>query len=139
MTNDVVNGISVALYENFKDVKIYTDEVPQGTKKPCFFILPLDGFETPLIGDRVQRTMPFVVHYFPKTEKNQELCEVADELYGVLRRIKLLNGDSLNGLKLHHEIDSSILFFYVQFKPILRYVTERATNMGTLDQTVGFK
>lgn len=139
MVNEIIKGISRTLYQNFQGSTIYVDNVPQGMKKPSFFIMNIEDVETPLLGNRAMREMAFVIHYFPKTEKNEELHEVASQLFGLLRRIKLINGDSLNGLKLHREIEDSVLFFYVQFKPIVYYPNEEKVGMGAMDYSVGMK
>ena len=132
MVNDIIDGISNALYENFNDVEIYSDKLPQGFKKPCFFILSLISSEDRLLGDRAKRTLQFDVHYFPKGG-NSELYEVEQKLYEVLRHIQLLNGDSLNGLKLHGEIEDGVLHFFVQYLPIVHYsFGDKADNMANL-------
>lgn len=123
MVNDIVNGISNALYRNFEGVEIYSDRLEQGFKEPCFFILSLLSSEDRLLGDRAKRTLQFDIHYFPKGG-NDEIHEVEQNLYGILRRIKLLNGDMLNGLKLHSEVVDGVLHFFVQYVPIIRYVDD---------------
>lgn len=138
MVNDIVNGISNALYENFEGVEIYSDRLEQGFKEPCFFILSLIGSEDRLLCDRAKRTLQFDIHYFPKGG-NDEIHEVEQKLYGVLRCVKLLNGDSLNGLKLHSEVVDRVLHFFVQYAPIVHYVKDGVETMGNLKHDTVYK
>lgn len=126
MVSDIVDGISNAIYANFQGVTVYSEKIEQGLVEPCFFIMPLNPSETPLIGDRAYRTVPIDVHYFPisKSEPNKEMEQTASKLYGVLRRLQLLDGNSLNGMNLHHEIEGGVLHFFVEYKPIIIYVSE---------------
>lgn len=40
MMNDIIVGISTALYKEFGDeYEIYQEEIRQGLKEPCFFTL----------------------------------------------------------------------------------------------------
>ena len=134
MVNDIVDGISDALYSNFEDVTVYSEKIEQGFTEPCFFIMPLNPSETPLIGNRAYRNVPIDVHYFPfsKSEPNKEMELIASKLYGVLRRLRLLNGNSLNGMNLHHEIEGGVLHFFVEYKPIIIYVGEPVDMQDTL-------
>lgn len=138
MVNDIINGISNALYDNFEGVEIYSDRLEQGFKEPCFFILSLISSEDRLLGDRAKRTLQFDIHYFPKGG-NDEIHEVEQNLYGVLRRIKLLNGDMLNGLKLHSEVVDRVLHFFVQYVPIIRYAGDEPEIMENLKHKTVYK
>lgn len=139
MVNDIIDGISNALYENFEGVKIHSESIEQGFTEPCFFVMPLNPSETPLIGDRAYRTVPMDIHYFPKNKmtQNAEMESVASKLYGILRRITLLSGDSLNGMKLHHEIQDDVLHFFVEYKPIIKYMREADPMQEELAHEVG--
>lgn len=136
MVNDIINGISNALYKNFEGVEIYSDRLEQGFKEPCFFILSLISSEDRLLGDRAKRTLQFDIHYFPKGD---EIHEMEQNLYGVLRCIKLLNGDMLNGLKLHSEVVDRVLHFFVQYVPIIRYVGDEPETMENLQHETVYK
>lgn len=133
MVNEIIKGLSRALYDNFEGVTIYVDNVEQGFKTPSFFIRMVSASETPLIGNRAKRNCSFGIYYFPKKDSNEEIQRVASQLYAILRQIKLLNGDSLNGLKLEHEIVDGTLMFFVQFKPIVYYPYDKADGMNDLN------
>lgn len=139
MVNDIIDGISNALYANFEGVAIYSESIEQGFDEPCFFVMPLNPSETPLIGVRAYRSVPLDIHYFPKskTAPNAEMEGVASKLYGILRRIALLDGNSLNGMKLHHEIQDNVLHFFVEYKPIIKYMRDPDEMQEDLTHKVG--
>lgn len=133
MVNDIVKGLSVALYNNFEDVRIYVDDVEQGFEEPAFFIYNVSASENRLLGRRAKRVYLFDIHYFPKTNTNEELQDVASTLYTVLRQIKLLNGSSLNGFRMEHKIINGVLHFFVRYKPVVLYDADVIESMGDLD------
>lgn len=139
MVNNIIDGISNALYENFEGVTIHSESIEQGFNEPCFFVMPLNPSEAPLLGDRAYRSVPLDIHYFPKskTAPNAEMDGVASKLYGILRRINLLDGNSLNGMKLHHEIQDDVLHFFVEYKPIIKYMREPDELQESLTHEVG--
>lgn len=141
MVSDIINGISNALYSNFEGVTIYTESIEQGFESPCFFIMPLNVSESPLMGARAFRNMAFDVHYFPMSERasNAEIQTIASKLFGVLKRIDLLNGDKLNGFKLRYEVENGVLHFFVEYKPTIRYPVDAVEAQGELTQTIGVK
>lgn len=132
MVNDLITGLSRTLYDNFDGVTIYVDNVEQGFETPSFFVYLVSSFESPLLGNRAKRVCLFDIHYFPKTEKNEELQGVASKLYVILRQIKLLNGDSINGFKLEHEIDDGVLHFFVKYNPIIYYPSVESEAMSNI-------
>lgn len=139
MVNNIIDGISNVLYENFKGVSIHSESIEQGFEEPCFFVVPLNSSETPLVGARAIRNVPLDIHYFPKskTAPNAEIEGVAAKLYVVLRRISLLSGEMLNGMDLHHEIENGVLHFFVKYTPIVRYVGEPDEMQNEITHNVG--
>lgn len=134
MINDIVNGISNAIYEQYgQDKKIYTESIEQGFSEPCFFIAVLEAEQASYIGNRYKLTVPVNVHYFPATKaKKREMQDVAQTLYYALQRITLADGDMLNGFKLHWEIVEDVLHFFVTYMPIVQYDCKTETAMGDL-------
>lgn len=134
MINDIVSGISNAIYEQYgQDKKIYTESIEQGFTEPCFFIAVLETTQARYIGNRYKLTVPVNVHYFPATNaKKREMQDVAQTLYYALQRITLVNGDMLNGFKLHWEIVEDVLHFFVNYMPIVSYQMAAETVMEDL-------
>lgn len=127
MVKDLIDAVSNALYANFEQVDIMSEGIEQGFEAPTFYIHLVDASEKRLLGDRAIRNVSLDVHYFPMSENEPkaEINVIASKLYGVLRRIDLLDGTSINGLNLHHEIEDDVLHFFVEYKPIVYYVGEK--------------
>lgn len=96
MVNDLINGISIKLNQVFGDeYRIYTNSVTQGLIEPCFFIAVVDSSQAQLIGNRYFRQHLFDIHYFPASEgDNEEIQNVASQLFNTLEYVNLLNGVS---------------------------------------------
>ena len=135
MVNDIVNGISKAIYDEYgAGCKIYTESIEQGLSNPCFFIAVLDSDQARIIGNRYQKNIAVDVHYFPGTKaKNKEMRRVEEALYSILERITLPNGDMLNGFQLHSEPVKEVLHFFVTYKPIVKYQQEAEENMAAVE------
>lgn len=138
MVNDIIRGISKTLGTNFSGVKIYSEAIKQGFKEPCFFILTLEGSETPLLGNRAKRNYSFDVHYFP-VNSHSEMQDVAERLYIVLRQFSLLNGDMMRSVNVKHEVVDGVLHFMFEVKPIVYYRNETGDIMQTLTEQLGLK
>ena len=133
MVNEIIKGLSIALYNNFEGVNIYVDDVEQGFEEPAFFIYNVSASENRLLGQRAKRNYMFDIFYFPKTKTNEEIQRVASQLYAILRQIKLLNGSLINGFRLEHKTIDGVLHFFVKYNPIVRYPVETSESMNELD------
>lgn len=135
MENDIVDGITKAIYDEYgEECKIYTESIEQGFKEPCFFVAVLDTEQARIIGNRHQYNIPIDVHYFPGTKaKSEEMREVKQALYSILGRITLLNGDMLNGFQMHAETVQDVLHFFVTYKPIVKYQQDAEETMAAVD------
>ncbi len=141
MVTDILNGITACIGADFgKGYKIYTENIEQGLKEPCFFVKVLNPSQNELIGNRWIQTDPFDVHYYPSASNNNVECQnVASRLFYTLKRITLLNGDMLNSFNLHYEIVDNVLHFFVTYKPIIKYKEAAKDTMGSVSvkQKVG--
>lgn len=136
MVLDVMNGISVKLYEEFEGLyPIYGDaDVLQDLNEPCFFVALLAPEQLPFPSGRYYRRQPFMVHFFPEKEEDRAgLMEMGDRLFGALEYITLANGDILRGTGMGYEIQDGKLFFRVSYNMFLRYEPEEIDDMETLD------
>jgi len=126
MINDIVTGITVQLNKEFgEEKKIYTSNVEQGLKNPCFFVKLLTVINTPFIGKRKKREYPFDIHYFPVDETdNEEMMAVGDQLMEILEYITMLDGDKLRGKDMEYQILEGVLHFSVTYGCILNDLTQ---------------
>jgi len=130
--NDVRRAIMLALKNNFPNAKIYGEEIREGFIAPCFFVKVLEPTETQMLGTRYLREYPFDVHYFPRQENNnEEMNDIADQLFRVLEYVTLANGDLLHGIKMYYEIVDGVLHFFVTFNVSLRII-ETIDSMGDI-------
>ena len=91
MLNDIVSGIVKKLNDTFGDgYEIYTEQVKQGLKEPCFIVTCVNSTRIPVTGTRYLYTNMFSVTYFPKskTTANEELYAVQQELLVLLEYIE---------------------------------------------------
>lgn len=141
MVNDIVNGISTALYSEFgAGYPIYTEEVKQGLKEPCFFIDVPETEQERLVGNRYLMTVSVNVMYFPASNaKAREMREVKEKLYAILERITLLDGSGLNGIQLHGKEVDNVLHFFVTYRPFGHYPEATADSMAGIVLATGIK
>lgn len=140
MVNKIIDGVSVKLNEAFGDTcEIYSEEVKQDFKVPCFFILPLNPSQRQMIGSRYYRNNPFDIHYFPKSkeEKNAEIYSVAETLCEALEYINI-DGNFVRGNRMRYEKVEGVLHFFVEYnKHVIRQIEK--IPMEELTATSGLK
>lgn len=134
MVNDLIDGISIKLNQVFGDgVRIYSEDVKQGLTEPCFFIAVLNPLQTQVIGNRYFRQQPFDIHYFPAVQdNNNELQEMASDLFIALEYITLVNGDLVHGKEMRYEVVDGVLHFFVDYNMYVRKIEVPADDMETL-------
>lgn len=140
MLNEIIKGISIALHSTFGDgYKIYTSDVEQGLKEPCFFVHILKAEQKPLIGTRSQRVNPFDILYFPVCPGNHpELYAVAEKMLFGLAFIVMPNGAMLRGTHMSYEIVDQILHFFVNYNMIV-YQKKKEDKMKDLTKEIRTK
>jgi len=115
-TNDIIDGVSIKLNELFgEDYEIYTSNVKQGLKMPCFFIKTLPSNKKKLIGNRYENELNLVIHSMLEEENQEEFNNISDKIYE-LEYITLINGDMLKGYDMKTEISDGVLLFFITYK-----------------------
>lgn len=140
MINAIIEGISQALDNEFgEDCTIYTDNVEQGLKEPCFFITLVSHSDTVYPGGRRFRENLFCIQYLPKdNQKGKEECfEVMDRLIPCLNWIEI-EGDKVMGRKMNGELVDGILNFFVNYDMFVRGV-EKEEPMEEISRIVSLK
>ena len=130
----ILDGISTQLYNTFGDkYTIYTEEVKQGLKTPCFFIKLLNPTNTKEVGVTYFRQNQYVLHFMPEdtNEPRQEIHTILDDLYLAMEHIFVV-GNLVRGTGLRGEPHDNILLFYVNYNVFVRKVKDPIT-MGTLE------
>lgn len=134
MINNIIDGICVAINDEFGDTyEIYTENIEQGLKEPCFSILCLNPTVEQFLGKRYFRTNQFCIHYFPKSSEKQFEChQVAERLFECLELITV-NGDLKRGTSFHSEISGGVLSFFVNYDMFVYKYEETTEHMETLE------
>lgn len=136
--NDVVDAISIKLYETFGEgYEIHTESIEQGFKEPAFFILLLQPEFDQVVGNRYHETLPFDIHYFGSGY--MDAYSKASNLMKEMEYIKLLNGDSLRGTKMKGEVIDGVLHFFVNYNFHVYKVTDPLDKMENVSLSSGLK
>lgn len=134
MIDSIITGISREIGKEFgKKYIVYTEDVEQGMKEPCFFVA-CDNHTTNLFrGNKYFSQNLFCINYFPDNEKKvkQECNEVAERLALCLEYITS-DGDEMRGTNMHHEVVDGVLSFFVNYDCFVYRVEEPEENMGTI-------
>lgn len=94
MTQKIIDAICRTLSNAFGDeYEIYTENVEQGLKEPCFFVLPIEASDTKRGLRSYRNSYPFAVHYFPRGEIDYDL---ADRL---IAELEIINVEGLGKLR----------------------------------------
>ena len=125
MLDKIVDGISEKLNSAFgDDFTIYTEQIKQGLKTPCFFIQLVSPANIKLVGNRYMRENLFDIHFFPASnEPNAECYQMQDSLYLALEYITV-DGDLLRGIRMRGEFVDGVLHFFVNYNMIVLKVEE---------------
>ena len=136
MINKIIDGISLQVADSFGDgYKIYTEQVKQGLKEPCFFIICVNPTNNQVLGNRYFRNNLFCVQYFPSSNEPKAECNsILDDLYHALEYITV-DGKLIRGTKMHGELVDGVLNFFVNYDMFV-YSVEKSTMMGALQRTI---
>lgn len=134
MLNDILDAVTRRLDALFGEgYEIYTDEVKQGLKEPCFFVQFLEPSEKRVIGQRYYRQTDVCIQYFPGNAKKimRELNRVSDILLSGMEYITL-EDDSLlrgTGLSVRPDMEQRVLTFLVSYNMFVIKPKEREDTM----------
>lgn len=133
MINKIIDGISIALNAEFgNDYEIYTDNIEQGLKEPCFSIVCLNPRMNQFFGKRYFRQNQFCIHYFPKSKESNEALAVIERLFGCLEIITV-DGDQCRGTGMNVEITGGDVSFIVNYDLFVYKKKEDTSTMETYD------
>lgn len=135
MINKIIDGISIALDAEFgSDYEIYTENIEQGLKEPCFSIICLNPRMNQFLGKRYFKQNQFCIHYFPKTKESNEPLSVIERLFDCLEIITV-DGDECRGTGMNAEIVGGVISFIVNYDMFVRKEKESVSAMETLGIT----
>lgn len=114
----IVKGIVEKLYENYnkEQYKVYTEQIKQGFKEPCFFVLLVNPTNQNLLNKQRRRSNTFDIHYFPKNENDYEdVYTKIDELFEALEFIEIEGLGKIRGREMESEFKNGVLHFFVNY------------------------
>lgn len=135
METEIINGITTKLFETFgEDFTIYTENIEQNLKLPCFFVELVASSRKQIVGKRYKSENVFDIHFFTSEEEDKKKGRnVASILLEALEYINLANGDLLRGTNMHFENVDDVLHFFVNYNVHLIQLDEKAESMGELN------
>lgn len=148
MINKIIDGISKAINEEFgDDYEIYTEEIEQGLKEPCFSIVCINPTNNLFRQNKYFRQNKFCIHYFPSSkEKRLECQQVLEKLYLILEYIdieevfesvKTIN--KTMGTEMNGEYSDGVLNFFVNYDMYVNKLEEKTTSMNSFDYNTDVK
>lgn len=139
MINKLIDAISLKLHAEFgDDYKIYTEEVKQGLKTPCFFINTSKNEEDLFRNNRYYQTNPFIIQYLPSEGDEKYKCnDVKERLFNSLEYVtikeKNRNGETIEslvrGTNMSGEYAEGILNFMINYNMFVYKEEEQADKM----------
>ncbi len=114
MVNELIQAIARAIRKEYQTQHIYTEQIPQCLKKPCFFIHCISNAEKSAIDLRFLAQHTFLVNYFP-LKGNAECWEVQQKLHRLLEWIALQDSSLIGGTHRHTEMHKGVLYFFVNY------------------------
>lgn len=139
MINSITVAISQGIAKEFGEkYTIYTDEIKQGFKEPCFFIQPITSNEKQVLSSRYQFRQSFVIQYF-NNSTNSELYETAERLMRVLEYAFCVDETTLRGLNRSYRIIDGVVNVFVDYNYYAYEEREKEAYIETLNNDIGIK
>lgn len=141
MINKILDAISQKLNAEFEDnYELYSENIKQDFKEPCFFIMCLNPSEQNFLANRYYRKYLFDIQYFPKSKKNlnSELYDIQERLFNCMEYVNIGN-DLIRGKNRRGEIEDNTLHFFVNYDV---FVVKKGTEedyMGNLKTNIKTK
>lgn len=117
MITDIIHGMAAKLHQDYGDTyAIYTENIPQGFKEPCFSIQHIQSDTAAKLPNRHLRRNAFDVHFFPKpgADEKAQMYRMAECLFLSLEYINVLD-NLVRGSKMRYEIVDGVLHFFINY------------------------
>ena len=131
MINDIINGIAIAIHEQFPDANIYTEPVEQDLVEPAFYIHCINVDQSDLIAGRFRQSMPFEVVYFPLNGVT-DINSTLPVLLVALKLITLENGQKLSGYNIKDQVIDDQLHVFADYDVTVSIVAAPVDKMEDL-------
>lgn len=139
MIKHVIDGVSKKLSDSFKDMRVYTSNVEQGLKEPCFFVALIKSNRNQIRGSLYADSDSVVVHYIPRdSDELEDIVVVLESLYAVLEYIPFRDG-SIRGIEMSGQIADNAAHFYVKYDAHVIYESKKEESMENITANTGLK
>lgn len=119
MYDQIMDAVTQRLDELFEGdgYTIYTDEVAQDLREPCFFVSFLEPSEKQRIGNRYYRETGMAVQFLPgeADQPSRLLRQVAECLMGGLEYVMMPDGKPIRGTNREWKVADGVLNFFVNY------------------------
>ncbi len=135
MVINIINAISVALNNEFKEYPVYSEQIKSNLQKPCFFINISSFSEEKMLSNRYSQRATFrITHFISESLRtNEELINVANCVKDIIEFIDFDN-HKFNGKKISYNIEENMLIFYVTYSYfVYKTSVEDTEKMGDFD------
>ena len=122
----MIEKIIKVLKSAFPKYRIYTENVEQGLKNPCFSVFELSAIGNRHIQNVHLSNRQFMIQYFPASEK-ESYYECSEMLHNLL--ILLVDIGKFHAHRLNGEIVDGVLHFDASYKEFKTLVTAPADKI----------
>jgi hypothetical protein len=130
MIEKIIDGILAALNGEFEGCTLYTEEVRQGLREPCFFVSCISPDTKVLRGRRYRHTNQFAVQYLTNADEPRADCNrVSEQLFNCLELITV-EGELIRGTGMEAAIEDDVLTFTVNYD----YFSYRPNTTPVMEQ-----
>lgn len=113
---NIKNSIIKTIKISYPTYEVYDEIVKQGLVEPCFFVRVIEQNTKKQISNHYKFNIMLDIHYFLDINTgnlNEQYHEMAETLYEKLELFTDLSGGYLRGLNKRHDIQDSVLHFFV--------------------------
>lgn len=140
MIEKIRNSMFKSIKNEFPNVVLYQDAIPQGFETPCFYIQTRVNKLIGGLGIRSVRELKFVIHYFPLSDilQSESFDAITDKL---MYLIQFIDGDETQyryGYDIESNITDNVLQVFVSYRVHMQRILDK-NPMQTLDHTERMK
>jgi len=122
LVKNIIAGISIKINSIFGDkYRIYTEEVKQNLKEPCFLIRCVASSVLPLMGNRKKQNNRFCITYIDNKDDtlSENIYNVQSLLFANMSFIETADREKYYGINQNAEIIDGILRFFIDYNCII--------------------
>lgn len=123
MVNEIISTMAKQLGERFTECKVFTDEVPQGFKQPCFQLECVEIKNSLFLGKRYKSENTFQVRYYGNNGR-EDCNNVVMGLFKLFSTLNMEDGPIM-GTNMTMEKNEDCVCFTVSYNCFFIYEEEK--------------